>query len=124
MRPDDFDALIRAGLVTEPIEFIGGKFVMGSYEFHFTPEMAADAAKLGITLPTCAGAGSTVPARKISSAEYRNLYTSAVIGQIELLSGVIVNGPRFRLAFSPEQTAAANAGVDLRDTTDRPETSG
>ena len=30
---------------------------MGVYEFHFTPEMAADAAMLGITLPTCADPG-------------------------------------------------------------------
>ena len=56
MRPEEFDALLEAGIVGEPVEFIGGRWVMGRYEFHFSPEMAADAAKLGITLPTCATA--------------------------------------------------------------------
>jgi hypothetical protein len=115
MKPEDFAALLAAGIVgREPIEYIGGKWVMGDYEFHFTPAMAADAAKLGIVVPTCAGAGSVAAARAITSDQYRRLYEHGVIGQIELIEGVITNGPRFPLAFSPEQTAAAReAGVDL-----------
>src|SRR4051794_35726271 len=50
----------------------------------------------------------------ITADQYRRLYEAGVIGTIELLDGVMVCGPRFALALSAEQrAAAAAAGVEL-----------
>jgi hypothetical protein len=50
----------------------------------------------------------------MTTDQYRRLYEAGVIGPIELLDGVIVCGPRFALALSAEQrAAAAAAGVEL-----------
>jgi hypothetical protein len=114
--PEQFNALLAAGIVGQPVELNGSKWVMGSYEFHFMPEMADDAAQLGINLPTCSDPPISprvaLPPR-LTQEQYRMLVEAGVLDTVELLDGVLYMG-EFPVMFSPGQVAAAAAlGVSL-----------
>jgi hypothetical protein len=93
---------------------------MGGYDFHFTPEMAAAAAKLGIRLPACDTVAGATP--ELVSYGMDDSLPATVTG---IAHGSAV-APAFRLGNSPlrstsvsgRSVCSANRRLDRRPYSD------